>query len=152
MEELVWNYLNIRDPLSNKSSVESSHSRDKTKDQFHVSPMQNFATNENIVNFCLRVVRLYVINNPLASWIYVFQGGDVSVRGGDGDRDSRIGEGLEDFWVDIKDLDTVNGGFGLDEVRHNRWRREVVADCAVVNSDGVCGGGKLEEEEEEEEW
>ena len=66
---------------------------------------------------------------------------NVAVSDGDGERDVGVGEGFEDVRVGVEDLHAVDGGLGFEEVGHlGRWW-EVVGDGAVVDADGVSGGG-----------
>lgn len=144
-------YLNVSDTLCLKGRVERSHGRNKATDHVGITPMKNLATNKDVVDSGLRMKRLDVGDDPLASRIHVPERSNVAVGRRDSNTDAGAGESLEDLRVHIEDLDAVDGGPCLEEVGHGgRWR-EVVAEGAVVDSDGVDGGGDVEEQEEEEE-
>ena len=61
--------------------------------------------------------------------------GDVLVFDGDDEVDAGVGEGVQDFWVGVVDLDLVDES-GLEELSHLLRRREVVSESAVVYADG----------------
>ena len=69
------------------------------------------------------------------------KGWNVAVSDGDGERDVGVGEGFEDVRVGVEDLHAVDGGLGFEEVGHLGRRWEVVGDGAIVDADGVSGGG-----------
>ena len=52
-----------------------------------------------------------------------------------------VGKGFEDVRVGVEDLDAVDGGLGFEEVGHLGVWWEVVGDGAIVDTDGVSGGG-----------
>lgn len=69
-------------------------------------------------------------------------GGEELVGEVDGDLDVGFGEGFEDGWVGVVELDPGDG-LGFEEVDDFDGGREVVGDPAVVNADGAsfckCG-------------
>lgn len=104
--------------------------------------MKNLRTDKNVANPCLRMERPDVAHNPLSSNIHAGgKDGDVAVGGGDGDGDAGVGKSLKDLRVHVKDLYMVYDGPCFQEVCDRGWRWEVVAQGAVVDADGVCGGG-----------
>ena len=85
--------------------------------------------------------------DPAAGGLGGGEGGDLVVGDCDGDQDAGVGEGAEDVGIDVEDHYAVYGCFVLEELRHLGWRREVVAEGAVVDADRVDGAGGGEEEE-----
>ena len=138
-------YLYIRDSFGDESIVEGSHGSDKAENHVTVAPVEDFAANEYVIDFGLRMKRFDFVDNPLTSKVDVFERYDVAVGGGDGEGDAGVGEGPDDFWVHIEDLDAVDGCPCLEKVGHRGRRREVVADGSIVDADGVRGGSELQE-------
>ncbi|KAL2548486.1 Protein EARLY FLOWERING 3 [Forsythia ovata] len=67
---------------------------------------------------------------------------DFSVWNSEGDKDSGAGKCPENIWVHVEDLDSVDGGFVLEELCNLSRRREVVSESTIINSDGMhCGEG-----------
>lgn len=101
-------------------------------------------------------MRQDVVSDPGLGGGEFCEGRYVAVADRDGDGDVCVGEGAEEFGVGVEELDAVYGGLGFEEIGYLlRWR-EVVGDGAVVDADGVSGGGgdgvaRQGEEEEEEE-
>jgi hypothetical protein len=72
------------------------------------------------------------------------KGWNVAISDGDGHGDAGVGEGTEDVGVGVEYLDAIDGGLGFEKGGDfGRWW-EVVDDGAIVNADGVCGGGVLD--------
>lgn len=131
--------------------MEGSHGRDEVGLLGNISPVKDLGTNGNVTYVGRRVKGFDILLDPPASCARFRDGGDVAIGEGDYQRDARVGEGFNDFVVHIEDLDRVDDGLGLKEVHHLRRWREVVTERAVVDSDGVSGGGEMEEEKGEEE-
>lgn len=91
-----------------------------------------------------------IVGNPRLGGGELGEGGNVTVSDGDGECDAGAGEGTEDIGVGVKDLDAVDGGVGFEEGSDLGRGRKVVGNGAVVDADGICGGGKGNEKEEEE--
>lgn len=109
-----WNYLDVFDALSEKGRVEGSYGRDKVSDHVGIALVEDLTTNEDVVDFGLRVERLAMAHQPLPSQT------DVAVRGRHDEGDVVVGEGLKDLWVHIVDLHVVDGCPRLQEVRRHR--------------------------------
>jgi len=102
--------------------------------------MEYFISDKNVVDFSLWVEWFNVVTHPPASILHVDEVRDFSVGNSDGDKDSCARKCPENIWVHVEELDSVDGGFILEELCNLSRRREVVSEGAVINSDRIhCG-------------
>ncbi|KAG6430266.1 hypothetical protein SASPL_108330 [Salvia splendens] len=125
--------------------VEGLHGGNKVVDEVLWAPVEDLVAHDQIVDVCVRVEGLDVGGDPAAGGLGGGEGGDLVVGDSDGDQDAGVGEGAEDVGIDVEDLYAVYGCFVLEELRHLGWRREVVAEGAVVDADRMDGAGGSEE-------
>lgn len=133
-------HVDVFDPGEEKSFVKTSHGCDEVVDEDLWAPVEDFVSDEDVVDLCPWVEWIDVVSQPAASVADVGETGDLAVRHGDGDEYPRVGEGPEDVWVDIKKFDTVDGRLVFEERGDLIRRREVVPKGTVVNTYAVHGG------------
>ena len=65
--------------------MEGSHGSDKVENHVIIAPVEDFAANEYVISFGLRMKRFDLVDNPLASEGDVFEWYDIAVGGSDGE-------------------------------------------------------------------
>lgn len=143
--------LNIRYIRELESRMNSLHSRKQMRYKILVGGSEDLIPDCYVVDQSGGVKGENIVGNPRLGGGELGEGGNVTVSDGDGEGDAGAGEGTENIGVGVKDLDAVDGSAGFEESGDLGRGRKVVGNGAVVDADGICGGGKGNEEEEEEE-
>lgn len=127
------------------------HGGNKVGDLNFVSPVNDLIADRDVVDPRPRMERLDVLRHPPPRRPGVGQPDDLAVADRDSHGDPAAREGAEDVGVGVEELHAVDARLRPQEVRHLRRRRQVVAERAVVDADGVpeSGGGGDEGAEEE---
>lgn len=134
--------LNVGDLREYESVVECFHRRNEVANEVLVGGGHDLIPNGDIVDLGAGVERQDVGSDPVASGREFRDCWDVAVANGNRDADAGVSEGSKNIGVAVEDFDLVDGGPGFEKVGDLGRRRKVIGESAIVNADGIGGGGE----------